>query len=68
MKDGKLKSIIYDICGGYINKWNVEYKKDNETDPWYKANGYSFKVYEKGTYRVRVLNGNIQKEGTITIE
>ena len=53
--------------GGYIDKWYVKYKKQ-EQEGWQTSEDMSFIISEKGTYTIKIENENISsEEKTLTI-
>ncbi len=60
--DGKweisIENITYD---GYIDKWKVKYKRDNE-EGWTTTDDYKFEVDKQGTYIIKIFNGDIESE------
>ena len=53
-----VSNIQYD---GYIEKWQVKYQKEGQ-DYWSTSEDLSFRVGAKGTYSVKVVNGNVESE------
>ncbi len=47
--------------GGYIEKWYVKYKKQ-EQENWQTREDMSFTISEKGTYTIKIENDNISSE------
>ena len=47
--------------GGYIDKWYVKYKKQ-EQESWQTSEDMSFIISEKGTYTIKIENENISSE------
>ena len=47
--------------GGYIDKWYVKYKKQ-EQEGWQTSEDMSFIISEKGTYTIKIENENISSE------
>ena len=52
--------------GGNINKWKVKYKIQGE-ETWNYSDSTTFLVEEEGLYEIRIYNGNIESENTITV-
>ena len=50
-----VSNIQYD---GYIDKWSVKYQKEG-SEYWSTTEDMSFVVRERGTYKIKVFNGNI---------
>lgn len=46
---------------GNINKWNLEYKKEEETE-FKEAKDLNVKLYEEGTYILKIANGDFESE------
>ena len=60
LENGKCKISVNNInYNGNINKWKIEYKKENEED-WKQSNNYSFIIDEVGNYRVKIANNNTE--------
>lgn len=51
-----VSNIQYD---GYIDKWSVKYQKEG-SEYWSTTEDMSFVVRERGTYKIKVFNGNIE--------
>ena len=60
-KNKKWKIEIYDIQyeGGYINKWNVQYRIKGQEN-WKTSTNLSFEVTEQGIYEIRIGNNEVQ--------
>lgn len=69
LENGKYKITVSNInYNGNINKWKVEYKKENE-DEWKQTNSYSFTIDEVGNYRVKIANNNTEsREKQIVVD
>lgn len=61
VEEGKYRITVsnIDYKSGNINKWQVKYKKENETD-WKTSNSNSFIIDEVGNYRVKIANNNTE--------
>lgn len=46
---------------GNINNWNLEYKIEGE-DEFKESRGISVKLYEEGTYKIKIKNGDFESE------
>lgn len=53
-----ISNIQYD---GYINKWDLKYKKDGE-EYWNTSEDSTFLVTETGNFVVKLVNGNIESD------
>ena len=61
-EDGTYRMAISNVqYDGYINKWQVQYKKAGQ-DYWSTSEDLSFIVPEKGEYDVRLVNGEIESD------
>ncbi len=60
VSDEKWRITVSEIqYNGYIDKWKVKYKLENEGD-WNISDDLSFIVNKNGNYKLKIINGNIE--------
>lgn len=60
-----VSNIQYD---GYIDKWKVKYQKEGQ-DYWSTSEELNFEVEGAGTYKIKLVNGDIESEvATVEVE
>ena len=46
---------------GYIDKWQVKYQKEGQ-DYWSTSEDFDFEVGSEGTYKIKIVNGDIESK------
>lgn len=65
--DGTWKITISNISyDGYINKWQVQYQKNGENN-WTTSEDLTFTIPENGTYKIKIVNGDVESDPSKTI-
>ena len=60
--EDKIEVSIFNIqYEGYINKWQVEYKKTNQ-DYWNISEDLKFIINEDGIYKIKIANNGVESE------
>ena len=67
--EDKWRIMVSDIeYGGYISKWNVQYKLEDEAN-WHTSSETSFIVKKAGKYDIKVFNDKVEsKVETLTVD